>query len=687
MIKIPSQNQFRQTNQSDKSENIYITKNIDFDSYGYLGLAKRTRALTTSAEMADIAVSTTYPGVSGSAYEGNLGRHWIAGTKSLYYSDVFDLTKWTKDAGTGTPTMEQFGRGGDLLFWKGSLLSCNYSNVYKKSGGTENTWSVVSGFNGKMMCDFSNLNQLAVMGDNEVKTYDESFNEIQSLTFATNYTLTSIAYNNQRLYISGYNSEGNGIVWEWDGSVNEPNTAYETPGAVAVLSLTPYKSGVALMTSRGELMYCQGGLQSLAKLPIYYNSADWWGDTFSFGRNNPVGNRGMVTDGDNIYIAVSSANSNSGVDRNRARWDDSFLGGVWCYVPEVGLTHKYSLGGAKITRTNNIATTGVDIATDVITVAGATVPATGTPCFYISSFGGGSTEIGGIKSGFRYFVIRLSDTTLKLATTKANAIAGTAIDLTGTGNNAQFITFHKNNDFGGVFNNPTMLIPLNYGNRLYGRPYAANFLLGGYVQSGTNTTKITTVLNSIGDYQENRGYVVTPKTLSTGLTDSVKSISIKWNKLENVEDKIIIKYKNKDRLTANSIANTDTALTWVNSTSFTSTNDLSNVQIGDEVEFTSGEGAGYLAHVTDISLNAGTYTVTIDETIQDISANDRAFCIFDNWTKLETIDKDSVDNDLGYRLIRTVDNAKWFQFKTELRGIDVKIEEIIIDNELETPIH
>ena len=224
-------------------------------------------------------------------------------------------------------------------------------------------------------------------------------------------------------------------------------------------------------------------------------------------------------------------------------------------------------------------------------------------------------------------------------------------------------------------------------NRIFGKPYAANFLIGGAVQSSTGTARTTTVLSSIADYQENRGYIVTPKTLSTGLTDSVKSISLKWNKLENVEDKIIIKYKNKDRLVKDYLTSNDAALTWVNSTSFTSTNDLSTVEVGDEVEFTMGDGAGNIAHVTDISLNAGTYTVTIDETIQDIAANDRAFCVFDSWTKLETIDINSLDNDLGYKLIRTTDNTKWFQFKIELRGIDVKIEEIIVDNQLDTPIH
>ena len=40
-----------------------------------------------------------------------------------------------------------------------------------------------------------------------------------------------------------------------------------------------------------------------------------------------------------------------------------------------------------------------------------------------------------------YYVIKVDANTIKLATNSANATAGTAIDLTGTGNNAQTLTY------------------------------------------------------------------------------------------------------------------------------------------------------------------------------------------------------------------------------------------------------
>jgi hypothetical protein len=59
-------------------------------------------------------------------------------------------------------------------------------------------------------------------------------------------------------------------------------------------------------------------------------------------------------------------------------------------------------------RTSDIATSSVDTATDIITVAGVTVPATGTPVFYRkddTASEGSSGVIGGLTMGTRYITI------------------------------------------------------------------------------------------------------------------------------------------------------------------------------------------------------------------------------------------------------------------------------------------
>jgi hypothetical protein len=669
MLKIPNQNQFSQTNESDRTGNIYITKNIDFDKRGYVGLADRTVSLGNGVVLSDLTATTT--DLSAITYSSWDAKYWAVGSKNLYRTDVLNVNAWSKDTTTGTPTMDQFGRN-DLTQWENAIFACNYANIYKHD---TSQWVVFSTVNVKMLRVFENLNQLAAASDNEVYTLDDGGNIIQTLVVPTGYTITGIAWNNMRLHISIRNNMGvgGGGIIEWDGLSNAYNTFYRVD-AQSVYALAPYKSGVAGVTSFGELVYYQGGIQTLAYFPIHFKAENWL--------NFAVYQRGILSRGDNVYIAVNAFNFNNSRDLERARFENDFIGGVWCFDPKVGLYNKYNIGGGLVTKTNAITTGNVDTGTGVITVAGATVPATGTPLFYVPA----GAVIGGLKASFKYYTIKLSDTTLKLATTYSNAIAGTAITLTGTGNNSQYITFHPNTDFGGIFNNPICLADAVMNTNSFGNANAFDILIGGQQIIGDSTTLRATI-NAVAKYQENRGYVITPKLLSGQLTDNTRSFSIKFKKLLTEEDKIIIKYRRKDEDKPRWLSQNSPAITWTSATTFTSTDDLSKVVVGDEVEITRGSGAGYLAHVTAISENAGTYTVTIDETIQNIAVNDRAYVVFDNWTKIKTITNTSNSNDLGYELIRIGEPSKWVQFKIELRGNGVQLEEMIIDNEIHTPLH
>lgn len=76
-----------------------------------------------------------------------------------------------------------------------------------------------------------------------------------------------------------------------------------------------------------------------------------------------------------------------------------------------------------------------DPATDICTAA-ASVPNTGT-AVYVSNSGGGLPA--GLSASTVYFIINLSPTTFKLATTLANANAGTPIDITTAGTGTQTV--------------------------------------------------------------------------------------------------------------------------------------------------------------------------------------------------------------------------------------------------------
>ena len=77
----------------------------------------------------------------------------------------------------------------------------------------------------------------------------------------------------------------------------------------------------------------------------------------------------------------------------------------------------------------------VDTRTDVLTVANHGHK-TGSKVKYTAA----SAPIGGLTSGLTYFVIASSSNTLKLATNLANALAGSAIDLTSAGTGTQTLT-------------------------------------------------------------------------------------------------------------------------------------------------------------------------------------------------------------------------------------------------------
>lgn len=83
--------------------------------------------------------------------------------------------------------------------------------------------------------------------------------------------------------------------------------------------------------------------------------------------------------------------------------------------------------------TATIPTTDVNTSTDTITET-AHKFVTGQKVTYSN---GGGASAGGLTTATDYYVIKTGANTFKVATTFANAVAGTAIDITSTGNNAQ----------------------------------------------------------------------------------------------------------------------------------------------------------------------------------------------------------------------------------------------------------
>ncbi len=185
---------------------------------------------------------------------------------------------------------------------------------------------------------------------------------------------------------------------------------------------------------------------------------------------------------------------------------------------------------------------------------------------------------------------------------------------------------------------------------------------------------------------ESRGYFITPKYLSPNITDNYNKFTLKYLPFTTELDKIIIKYRTQDDM-RNYIDVGDWEVTWTSTTTFTTTqSEWANARVGDEVEILQGAAGGLLAHITTISENTGTYTITIDDTYPNYQSGDKSVAVFRNWKKLKTIEYGTTFATKGFYEADMGAEGKFIQFKIEMRGVNVTIEELLVDNVTRLPV-
>ena len=193
-----------------------------------------------------------------------------------------------------------------------------------------------------------------------------------------------------------------------------------------------------------------------------------------------------------------------------------------------------------------------------------------------------------------------------------------------------------------------------------------------------------TVFCPITPYINNRGYFVTPKFESQNIEDNWQRVYIKHSPLKP-DDSIIIKYRARESLTFPLSSYNDTSTTkhadWSSTTVFTTTVDLSDVAVGDEIEIIGGVGSGHIAFVSAISVSTGTYTVTLDEAFPFAVSGDEFYFNVDNWVALGTINSSSATNLAGFAEFPISDASTFLQLKVEMRGNGVKFKELQVSNQ------
>lgn len=667
MLNIPNENKtFQVSTSSDLKGNVIVTKNMNFDEEGYISLSGATKAFLNEG------IDANFDQASVVIYNGDQENYFMQTWDQPYNINTSMLSVApTENTSTDNPAG---GSTTDACWFGDKLVVAENTDVKYFDSGT-NAWvdtnislTAVSFSNARhIVRNFRNLGYLAISNANTVRLYSDMSATptlVRTLTLPADMAVTCMVYFNQNLYIgteSPYGGEA--YMFTWNGTGTAWQNAFKVD-ATEIFDICVFKDTPVLFLSSGEIVSFNGsGFSQLCAFPIFYTNR-----VLGQIRHNT-----LKANSDVLYISFADSQNTDFVILNQPT-------GIWCYDPLVGLYNKYSFSISTIIK-EDIATTAVNTGTGQITTTNNWV--TGTEVYYRDN---GGTTLGGLTDETKYFVINVDSTHIKLATTLANANAGTSITLTGTGSNSQDLVFFPKTDYGATNHLERSMafttIDINVTYPQYGtdliwsaemnsRTLANNYGFGG----------------AVSNYVEARGYYITPKAFSTGVTDKYNTFVLKWKPMQNELDKIIIKYRTTDD--SRDVIDTNSGnwqITWTSSTTFTTTTtDWADAVAGDEVEVLSGAGGGLLAHISTISENAGTYTVTIDETFTDYSSGDKAVAVFRNWIKWKTITTSSSENTYGYLAEQLGAEGKFIQFKIECRGLGVKIEELKCDDRIHLP--
>ena len=677
MFIIPNQESKKhlQDNKSDLTGTIYQSKNISLDEQGYVKLAESSFAQFTTDNDANFdTVDAMCPATSyvmmntDEEFAGRIGIN-----NEIYKGANYS---WVNEP---DPGLEE-----DVIFFNGTEVVSDGTKISYRNLSDGVTWVDVSGFTGSSTSYPGVLTTFAsglAFGNGRFVYFVNTSWAINGtiLTLPNEYQVSSMVSIGNNLYIATRsNSGGEAKLFTVDSIKASADYAYPV-GTFELASIKPFKSTFVGINSLGELVrFNGGGFDVLATLPVYKTNLEWCDAQSDYSK---VSNRGLVSDGDLIYVNLDNKTQNGSL-----RVLPDFPGGIWCYDDSNGsFYHKYSPSYSRVQQISGINVT-VSTADNTFTLTSGNLNdvVTGMPMMFNE---GSAPVIPELKSGGQcYFIIKNSSTVFKLATTYTNALAGTAIDITDAGNTSQTFYIIKTNDYGWSYypNNRGAVLILNI--LIFDDNYVGRVVMTADLNSKQTYGTDRTVLSPTSPFLPNRGYFITPRLNSANITDHHNHFSLKFKPLKT-DDKIRIKYKTSDRLgypkcsvqygnSANWYA------TWTNTTTFTTKLDLSDAQVGDEIEITGGVGAGHIAHISTATNNAGTWTVVLDEAFPFVVANDIMFFNIDNWTYLTEINS---TNTLGYYDTTIGSNGKFIQFKIEMRGIGVTIEELQIDNKYLLP--
>lgn len=661
--------------------NLIRTRNVDFNKRGYLALAKKPAAFFSTLEHASFLVPLCIQCDNTTAYVITTGGMFTFSTGGPAPTGL-------RNNG-GTPP--SFGFPSDGCFYLGIFHASGTQTVGSLASVGGNWTERITGLSTSYphpVCNSEHQQYLAVGDGNTVKLYDggASYSLIRTLTIPSNLVVEWIRWRSNILYIGTRAiSGGDAKLILWDGSGTGANASYSA-GCDWIYSGCEYDSSIAIVTSTGQILrFNGGGFDEIANFPVYYKGLSWSSPSSTSNLVGKVASRGMIAKGRRLYLNIDGAHYGQG--GGVTDYIPEQPGGAWVYDPDVGLYHK---GGLDNFTVQDLEVSSVS--SNVLTFGSSITYATGDPVLCTSKSG-----LTGVVATIVYYAIRVTSTTMKLAFSAKDAQNGVNITIGGTPNSLDKFRFSTYRSVGATrVERPggIALVQSNIMNMFNG----SEIIFAGQVNSYTASTQVN-VICSLG-MGKNVGSFITPKIQATGVTDKIKKLIAKFSSMNYDTRKVIVKYRTARAFNLPGRGGVGGATapyeaTWASSNSFTISSanfDISGFAVGNEIEFIEGAAAGYAAHIATIDVSSSpTVTITLDESMPDVSSAQTSYFFVDNWSKYKAVtlaDDPAAARD-GFKkhtIAGLLKGSKWIQLKVELRGysdIDegTEIEEIAVINE------
>lgn len=668
---------------TDLFGNLGRTRSLDFNKPGYIALSRKPNVLYTEVE--DVDFETPLAILSDDDY------YYVVTSEDSFRFDIssssFGVTKLT----AGSPVTNGFQSDG--TFFNGELHASGTTTISSLTG---TTWtSDITGLSSSYphpLCVSEHQQYLAVGNGNTVRLYDTAYSLIRTLTIPADHVVTWIRWRANLLWCGTRNIQGGeGKVFLWNGAGTAAQSAYGVGSEWAFSGCVYDERGtIVVVSANGRLLYFTGsGFAPLRDdkgnemaFPVYYLNVPWGSSAATSNLLGKVASRGMEARGSRIYMVVDSS-----MEFGQGGIPDyvpDFPGGLWVFDPKVGLYHKAGVDHKKFSEV-----TFSSLASDTLTLSAAQIYETGDPV-YMASIG----DLTGDVSALVYYAIKVGSTQIKLALTPQQALAGDAITITGSvaGASMYFNTYESVGAMQPQRTGGVCTVKAAGSTRFFG----IEVVYSSDVRNAAGTTIGAVMSLGMG---RNVGSFVTSKIQASAVTDTFSHLVSKFGTINIATRQILIKYRTKKRWGLPGRRDMlGGSATWVDSSSFTinpKLYDMYSVQEGDEVEFLNRAGGGYTAHITDITIDSATqWTITIDETMPDVTAGELTSILIDNWTKYKVVSttEDAIACAQGF-VSAALDStnadaqnkAKWVELKFEMRGYtdiedSMEFEEVVLTN-------